>query len=340
MPRSVPRARQAAAGGERLHQRHAALEAHLPGPLHLAVDVEGRRPVDVDDVAVLDLHVELGATGLEDRRQVDVELDRLAVASADQGDDVGAARHHAAGRGDHLRDLAAGRSRSGSGRAGRPGRAPRPACSGSAPAGSSPAVGGRSRPRAASSRSAAPPPGSVRPPTVTAPISGKLICPASEMRASTAEVGVLEDGDARTTSPTPEDSCSSPRLVSPRARPAAPGPAPAAPPARTAARTSGNTACGPQCESNPAATRITAPPGSAIVPVTATGLPAHRPYFIPLRPLSSMSPLGIDAGAASRGATSICGAASTPEAGERGDRQSPAARRRAASAAAAACCAA
>ena len=51
--------------------------------------------------------------------------------------------------------------------------------------------------------------GMVSPPTVTAPISGKLICPPSEMRASTVRSGFWKTV-ARTTSP-------GPRIVSIRA---------------------------------------------------------------------------------------------------------------------------
>jgi len=51
--------REAAPGGQRLHQRHVALEPHGSGALHLAVDVDLRLPVDPDHVAIADQQVSL-----------------------------------------------------------------------------------------------------------------------------------------------------------------------------------------------------------------------------------------------------------------------------------------
>ena len=98
--------REPAALRQRLKQGQPALDAQGTGTLDFAVDVGRRRAVDIDDVAVLDRHVELGLAGLKDRRQVDVDLDGIAVAIADQGHDVRTGRQHTARGSDHLGDPA------------------------------------------------------------------------------------------------------------------------------------------------------------------------------------------------------------------------------------------
>ena len=74
---------QAAAGGQGLHQRHAALQPHGAGALHLAVDVDQRLAVDPHGVAVLDQQVLVAGR----RRQTAVgrstsSAEGLAVARA------------------------------------------------------------------------------------------------------------------------------------------------------------------------------------------------------------------------------------------------------------------
>ena len=93
---------QTAARRQCLHQVHAALDAELARALYFAVDVGTRRTVDVNDVAVLHSHVQIGPTGLQDFGHVDAQLDRRSVARTHQGDDVGSTGHHAACHSDHF----------------------------------------------------------------------------------------------------------------------------------------------------------------------------------------------------------------------------------------------
>src|SRR5207237_1346130 len=95
---------QPAALDQRLPHGHAALEAVRPGALHLAVHIELRRPVHIDDIAAGDEHVLLLPPAQEQAGDVDLLAVGLAGPLSGQDRDVGAAAGNSARECDYLRD--------------------------------------------------------------------------------------------------------------------------------------------------------------------------------------------------------------------------------------------
>lgn len=80
----------AAALGNGLTDRHPALNAVRARPLHLAIDVEHRHPVDVDDIAANYEEIVLQLVVEEHGGNVDFLSERLCVSHTGENRDIGA----------------------------------------------------------------------------------------------------------------------------------------------------------------------------------------------------------------------------------------------------------
>src|SRR4051812_17056494 len=82
--------RQSASERQRLHYDHVGLQAVSTGMLYFSIDIEDRRPLDINSVAVLDLDVRRRVAAVENGRHIDLVPFNLAAAISQHRYRIGA----------------------------------------------------------------------------------------------------------------------------------------------------------------------------------------------------------------------------------------------------------